>query len=275
MTPTLTTPQQQRLQTLRELLRALPSAVVAFSGGVDSSLLLKIACEEMGDRCVALLAVSPSLPASERLDAERLAEEIGVALTALQTQETEDPAYQANAPNRCFHCKDHVYAALLKHALAFHPDAVLLDGMNVEDTLDIRPGRAAALKHGVRSPLHECGFTKHDVRAVARQVGLRVWDKPAAACLASRVAYGTPVTPVLLQRIENAEAFLISLGFSELRARHHGDVLRLEVPTHEQNLALAHAAALVGGLKALGWLYVTLDLEGLRHGSMNDPLHKR
>lgn len=270
----LTPLQQNQLGELRQLLRGLPRVVVAFSGGVDSSLLLKVAADELGSRCTALLAVSPSLPASERQDAIRLAEELGVTLATLNTQETQDPAYQANAPNRCFHCKDHVYAALLQHALANYPNTVLLDGMNVEDTLDIRPGRAAAMKHGVRSPLHECGFCKDDVRSTARHLGLRVWDKPAAACLASRVAYGTRVTDQLLQRIENAEALVRSLGFSVTRVRHHGDILRLEVPIAEQIRAVEKAKPLAGGLKALGWLYITLDLEGLRHGSMNAPLQK-
>jgi pyridinium-3,5-biscarboxylic acid mononucleotide sulfurtransferase len=270
----LTPIQQDRLHQLQALLRTFPTVVVAFSGGVDSSLLLKVAAEALGRRCTAVLAVSPSLPTSEREAAVQLAEDLGVSLTCLTTRETEDPAYQANAPNRCFHCKDHVYSALIDHAVQVHPDAVLLDGMNVEDTLDIRPGRAAAMKHGVRSPLHECGFSKEDVRRVARHLGLRVWDKPAAACLASRVAYGTQVTNELLHRIEKAEGFLQSLGFSELRARHHGDIVRLEIPAAEMALAMEHAAALVSGLKALGWLYVTLDLEGLRHGSMNAPLQK-
>ncbi len=262
------------LAALRAWLRNLPSAAVAFSGGVDSALLLKLAWDELGDRCSALLAVSSSLPKSEQDAAVRLAAEIGAPLRILTTRETENPDYQANAPNRCFHCKDHVYAVLAEEARKLHPQAVLLDGMNADDTLDIRPGRAAAKRHGVRSPLHDFGLTKADVRSLARDLGLRVWDKPAAACLASRVAYGIPVNDDLLRRVENAEAFLKSHGFEELRVRHHGDIARIEVPPAEMERALAHAVDLTGGLKALGWLYVTLDLEGLRHGSMNAPLAK-
>lgn len=259
---------------LRAWLRELPYAAVAFSGGVDSALLLKLAWDELGSRCAALLAVSPSLPKSEQDAAIRLAAEIGAPLRIITTRETESPNYQANAPNRCFHCKDHVYAVLAEEARKLHPQAVLLDGMNADDTLDIRPGRAAAKRHGVRSPLHDFGFTKAGVRSLARDLGLRVWDKPAAACLASRVAYGLTVSDGLLQRIENAEAFLQARGFTELRVRHHGDIARIEVPPSEMERAIAQAAELTGGLKALGWLYVTLDLEGLRHGSMNAPLAK-
>ncbi len=260
------------LAALRAWLRDLPSAAVAFSGGVDSALLLKLAWDELGDRCAALLAASPSLPKSEQDAAVHLVAEIGAPLRILTTRETENPDYQANAPNRCFHCKDHVYAVLAEETRKLHPQAVLLDGMNADDTLDIRPGRAAAKRHGVRSPLHDFGFTKANVRALARDLGLRVWDKPAAACLASRVAYGLAVSDALLQRIENAEAFLQARGFTELRVRHHGDIVRIEVPPAEMERAIAQAADLTGGLKALGWHYVTLDLEGLRHGSMNAPL---
>jgi len=257
---------------LRELVRKLPAAIVAFSGGVDSSLLLKIVCDELGERCLGVLAVSPSLPASEKEAALALASGMGAQIECVVTSETDDPDYQANAPNRCLHCKNHVYGALVARAGEFSGGAVILDGMNADDTLDIRPGRAAAMKHGVRSPLHELGFRKQDVREAARILGLSVWDKPAAACLASRIPYGTRVTDELLLRIENAEAFVRSLGFGALRVRHHGDIARIEVPSSELQKAVQLSGALVGGLHALGWLYVTLDLEGLRQGSMNAPL---
>lgn len=263
-----------KMERLRDLLKGLPAVVVAYSGGVDSGLLLKVAAEVLGERCLGLLAVSASLPETERQAALEFAEGIGAAVESVTTQETADEAYQANAPNRCWHCKDKVYAALLERAAQFQGGAVLVDGMNADDTLDVRPGRAAALKHGVRSPLHELGMTKAEVREVARLLGLSIWDKPAAACLASRIPYGTKVTDDLLKRVENAEAFVRSLGFEELRVRHHGDIARIEVPVREFERVVRQAGELSGGLKALGWLYVTLDLEGIRQGSMNAPLFR-
>jgi len=262
------------LENLRAWLRQLSHVVVAYSGGVDSGLLLWVAHQELGDRCLGMLAVSPSLPETERIQALAFAEGAGARVVCVTTHETRDEAYQTNAPNRCLHCKDHVYGALREIALEFHEAAVVLDGMNAEDTLDLRPGRAAAMKHGIRSPLHELGFSKVDVRAAAQSLGLVLWDKPAAACLASRIPYGTRVTEELLKRVELAEVFVRSLGFSALRVRHHGDLARVEVPLSELDAAIGRASELVGALKALGWLYVTLDLEGLRQGSMNAPILK-
>jgi uncharacterized protein len=238
---------------------------------VDSSLVLKLAADCLRADAVGVLAVSPSLPQSEKEEAVGLARTIGANIELIDTREVEDASYAANAPNRCFFCKDHVYAALRSFAEQ-HGIPHVLDGMNADDTLDIRPGRAAAMKHGVRSPLHDLGFTKADVREAAKSLGLPTWDKPAAACLSSRIPYGTPVTTDLLRRIEAAEAYVRSLGFLELRVRHHGDVARLEVPPADFAAAVSRQDELVGGLKALGWLYVTLDLEGLRTGSMNEAL---
>lgn len=265
---------ETKLQQLRGELAGLRRVAVAFSGGVDSSLLLKVANEVLREDALGVLAVSPSLPKREKEDAIRIAREMGANLLVIETQEVQDASYAANAPNRCFFCKDHVYAALRRCA---DERGILhvLDGMNAGDTLDVRPGRAAALKHGVRSPLNELSFSKEDVREAAKHLGLDVWDKPAAACLSSRIPYGTSVTKDLLGRIEAAEDYVRSLGFTELRVRHHGDVVRVEVPGAEFAEVLRQQAALVGGLKALGWLYVTLDLEGLRHGSMNETLAGR
>ncbi|MFZ4766832.1 MAG: ATP-dependent sacrificial sulfur transferase LarE [Roseimicrobium sp.] len=261
----------ERVQRLREELARMKRAVVAFSGGVDSSLVLRVAVETLQGDAVGVLAVSPSLPQSEKDEALEQARLMGAELVVLETREVEDASYAANPPNRCFYCKDYVYADLRAYA-DNHGIACVLDGMNAEDTLDMRPGRAAAMKHGVRSPLHELGFTKADVRAAAQALGLTNWDKPAAACLSSRIPYGTPVTTDLLRRIEAAEAFVRSLGFRELRVRHHGDVARVEVPIAEFSQAVSKHADLTGGLKALGWLYITLDLAGLRQGSMNEGL---
>lgn len=265
--------EQTKLDRLRAWLSEQGEVVVAYSGGVDSSLLLRVAHEELGRRCVGVLAVSPSLPEAEKTGALAQAGEWGCVVFVIETAETQDPAYQRNAPNRCFHCKDHVYGALGEYAKRQVPAAVLVDGMNAEDTLDIRPGRAAAMKHGVRSPLNELGFSKAEVREAARALGLSVWDKPAAACLSSRVAYGIPVTPEILSRVEQAEEALKRMGFSDLRVRHHGgELARVEVPKDEMELALINAETLTLQLKRLGWLYVTLDLGGVSSGSMNRPL---
>ena len=267
MRPELT----EKLERLREYLARMERVVVAFSGGVDSSLVLKMAADVLQKNALGVLAVSPSLPETERRDAMALAGSMGAALEVVETGEVEDPEYQINAPNRCFHCKNHVYATLRRVADS-RGIAHVLDGMNAEDVFDIRPGRAAAIKHGVRSPLNELDFSKQDVREAAQALGLSNWDKPAAACLSSRIPYGTGVTGDLLKRIELAEEFLHSLGFHELRARHHGDVVRVEVPDSELDSAMQQREAITGGLRALGWAYVTLDLDGLRHGSLNETL---
>ena len=266
-------PLQHKVQQLREELAALGPVVVAFSSGVDSSLLLKVAVQTLHNNAIAVMAVSPSLPEREKAAAVELAQEMGATLRFIDTHETEDPSYQANAANRCFFCKDHVYGALRSFATE-HGITHVLDGMNAEDTADIRPGRAAALKHGVLSPLEKFGFTKQDVREAAKELGLSNWDKPAAACLASRIPYGTAVTHDLLGRVEAAEEFLKSLGFRELRVRHHGDVARVEIPLDALSSALALREKISGGLRALGWTYATLDLDGLRQGSMNEVLKR-
>lgn len=256
-------------------LRPLERAAVAYSGGVDSTLVLKAALDVLGgENVVALLAFSPSLPQSEKDGAVALARQLGARIELLPTEETNDPAYQANAPNRCYFCKDHVYRALRQFAQQHAIDHVL-DGMNAEDTLDVRPGRAAARELQILSPLHDLGFSKKDVRETARALGLPNWDKPAAACLASRVPYGTSVTPKLLSQIERAEAALFDLGFRELRVRHHGDVARLEVPEADLQHALQRREAISAALQAVGYVYVTLDLGGLRSGSMNEVLKAR
>lgn len=257
------------------MLRSLDRVAVAYSGGVDSTLVLKAALDTLGSgSVVALLAVSPSLPQSEKEEAISLAKSLGARLELLPTSETDDPQYQANAPNRCYFCKDHVYRALRRFAEQ-NGIVHVLDGMNVEDTLDVRPGRAAARELKILSPLHDLGFTKQNVREAARALGLPNWDKPAAACLASRVPYGTSVTPKLLSQIERAEAALFDLGFRELRVRHHGDVARLEVPEADLSRALMQRVEITAALRRTGYTYITLDLDGLRSGSLNEVLTAR
>ncbi len=264
----------EKLNRLREWLRSSQRVLVAYSGGVDSSLLLRVATEELEQEALGIMAVSPSLPDSERQQAVELAQVMGARLKLLPTSETDDARYQANGPSRCFHCKDHVYHTLRRYADDHGFDHVI-DGMNVEDTLDVRPGRAAAKLHAIESPLHDLGFTKADIRAAARHLGLENWNKPAAACLASRVPYGTTVTPGLLGQIERAEAALFDLGFHELRVRHHGDVARIEVPEAAFDRVLRQRAEIIAALKSAGYTYVSLDLQGLRSGSMNEVLAGR
>lgn len=263
-----------KLAALRQWMASCRSVLVAYSGGVDSSLVLKVAVEELGVRAGGLLAVSASLPASERREALELAEEMGAKVHQIETHETADERYQANGINRCYFCKSHVYEALTTKARELGHE-VLLDGMNAEDTLDLRPGRAAAAELGVKSPLHELGFSKRQVREAARSLGLRNWDKPAAACLSSRIPYGTPVTSGRLSQVELAEESMKRLGFRELRVRHHGEVARLELPVHAMESALQMKSEIASALRQAGFVHVALDLEGLRSGSLNEPLRIR
>jgi len=263
------------IERLHAHLRPMGRAAVAYSGGVDSTVVLKAALDALGaENVVALLAVSASLPQSEKEEAVALARGLGARVEMLGTEETSDPAYQANAPNRCYFCKSHVYATLREFAKG-HDFPHVLDGMNAEDTLDVRPGRAAARELEILSPLHELGFSKRDVRETARALGLPNWDKPAAACLASRVPYGVRVTPRLLSQIERAEGALHELGLRELRVRHHGDVARLEVPEADLPRVLQRREEITQALRGVGYIYVTLDLAGLRSGSLNEVLKAR
>jgi uncharacterized protein len=260
-----------RLAPLEAAIARHGSAVVAYSGGVDSALVAAVAHRILGERMVAVTAWSPSLPVREREEAAALAAEVGFPHRVLETQELENPAYAANPANRCYFCKDELFTRLgaLARELGF---TSLLDGFNADDRHDHRPGHQAALDHGAASPLAEAGLGKAEVRALARALGLRVWDRPAAPCLASRIPYGTPVTPEALARIEAAEQVLRGLGLVGGRVRHHGDVARIEVPPDQLDWAFAQREALAAGVKAAGYLFVALDLEGYRMGSLNAAL---
>lgn len=257
---------------LATLLGDLPGAIVAYSGGADSAFLADVAHEVLGPRMTAVTAVSESLAPEERAAAADLARARGWRHEEIVTREMDKAAYRANAPDRCFHCKDTLFDAL--DALAVARGSAVLVGTNLDDTGDFRPGHRAAREHGVRAPLLEAGLGKEAIRELSRARGLPTWDKPASACLASRIAYGIEVTPERLDRVGKAEAFLRALDLRELRVRDHGDLARVEVPGE----AIARLAApetrarVVGYLKELGFQYVTLDLEGFRSGSMNAPL---
>ena len=267
-TITLVNKQKQ----LREFLEEMESVVVAYSGGIDSTLLLKLAYDSLGDeRVVAITAVSPSVPQHEVEEAQAIAREIGARHVLIESHEAEDPRYLANTPNRCYFCKTNVYDQLIDYAQREGYRGVV-DGTNADDMDDHRPGRRAALERGVRSPLQEVGLTKAELRNLARALELPNWNKPAAACLSSRIPYGTAITPEMLSQVERAELVFKEMDFGQLRVRHHDDVARIEVDPDEFEEVLANRDQIIEALQELGYTYVTLDLAGFRSGSMNEAI---
>ena len=262
-------PDVDRLEVLRDRLRELDRVVVAFSGGADSAFLAWVANDTLGpDRATAMTAVSPSLAPEEAADCAALAEEWGLRWVPVPTDELADPAYAANDGDRCYHCKTELLAAA--SPLADAAGATVILGVNVDDLGDHRPGQRAASEQGAQFPLVVAGFSKAMIRQASRQLGLRTWDKPAAACLASRIPYGTEVSLGLLSQVDRAEAALRRLGLNELRVRHYGDTARLEVPVDSFDVVLAVRGDLIAAVKSCGYRYVTLDLEGFRSGNLND-----
>jgi pyridinium-3,5-biscarboxylic acid mononucleotide sulfurtransferase len=262
-------------QALFDVLRGLEKVIVAYSGGTDSAYLAWAANRVLGDNAIAITADSASIPSSHKRDAEQFARDCGFRHEYIQTDEFNNPDYVRNDKNRCFHCKDELFQKLTAHAKE-RGWANIVYGVNRDDLGDYRPGQQAAKLHEVKAPLVDAGLTKAEIRELSRRAGLSTWDRPAAACLSSRVPYGTPVTTETIKTIEEGEEALRGLGFQQFRTRFHGELVRIEIAKEEMERALtpAMAAAFVEIFKPLGFLYVALDLEGYRQGSLNAALRQ-
>jgi uncharacterized protein len=263
----------QKTGKLREILASRPRLIVAYSGGVDSAFLAWMAHEVLGEKMLAVIADSASLARTHLEDALIFARERAIPVEVVETQELENPAYVRNDSMRCFHCKDELFTVLERYREAHGFDAIAY-GVNADDAGDFRPGQQAAREHHVLAPLLEAGLNKADIRELARRADLRVWDKPASACLSSRMEYGRPVTPEALSVIERGEDALRAIGFRQFRVRHHGEIVRIEIAREELSRALTPEMAdeFTAIFKRLGFKFVTLDLEGFRSGSMNQLL---
>jgi pyridinium-3,5-biscarboxylic acid mononucleotide sulfurtransferase len=265
---------QGKYEELKRILRSMESVAVAYSGGVDSTFLLRVAVDELGrDKVLGIVAVSESYPARELEEAKQLAEEMAARIQLIHTDELSNPDYAKNPADRCAHCKTELFGKMFPVAKA-EGLKLLVYGVNVDDLGDFRPGIAAAKRMGARGPLQEAGLNKAEIRQLSKQLGLRTWDKPAYACLSSRIPYGQRITREALLQVDAAENFIRDLGFRQVRVRHHDKIARIELPVDQipQLFAGGFADEIAAKLKELGYLYVTLDLQGYRMGSMNEAL---
>ncbi len=262
-----------KLKKLKEILEKMGSVLVAYSGGVDSTFLLKVAGEALGHKVLAVTADGPTYPAQELAFAKKMAKSLGIRHTVIKTSELEDKNFTANPLNRCYFCKKELFNKLKVLALKFKLNFVV-DASNVSDKLDFRPGNIAKRELGIRSPLQESGLNKEYIRRLSKRLGLSTWDKPTLACLASRIPYGIKVTAELLGRINKAEMYLRNLGFKQVRLRHYNGLCRIEVPKKDIPLLMNKRNSIVEKLKRWGYNYVTLDLEGYRSGSLNEGIKR-
>jgi pyridinium-3,5-biscarboxylic acid mononucleotide sulfurtransferase len=264
----------EKQQRLFSHLKGMGRVIVAFSGGTDSAYLAWAAAHVLGEGALAITADSASMPESHKRDAEAFAREFGITHEYVRTYEFENPDYVRNAPDRCFHCKDELFTRLEKVGRERGYEHIIY-GVNTDDLGDYRPGQNAAKKHEVAAPLADAGLSKADIRELSRQAGLPTWDRPASACLSSRIPYGTPVTISNVKTVENGEEEIRALGFRQFRVRFHGEVVRIEIAREEMERALSldMAARFTAIFKALGFKYVALDLEGYRQGSLNEVLN--
>ena len=262
-----------KLAQLKQALGNGGRLLVAYSGGIDSAFLAWTAHQVLGNQMLAVIADSPSLARTHLDDAIAFAREMGIPVEIIATSELENPDYVRNDSSRCFHCKDELFTVMEQYRVAHGFDAIAY-GVNLDDQGDFRPGQQAAREHHVLAPLLEAALGKAEIRALAQQAGLRVWDKPASACLSSRIEYGRPVTPEALRVVEMGEDALRSLGFRQFRVRHHGDIVRIEIARDEiaRALSVEMAREFTSIFKQLGFKFVTLDMEGFRSGSMNSLL---